>query len=205
MTELLNDKILVFRAARGDSIAFSELVNRHYCRTLGVAFGLLRNRADAEDIVQDAFARVYCRLGSFEGSSAFYTWLYRITVNLCIDYLRRCRRQRLLDVETEQEMVILQCGAEDLWHRYDDTHPDDHAQRNQFKEQLNRAFAGLPEIHQAVLLLRELEGLSYDEIAESLQIKKGTVMSRLFHARRSLQERCKPFANFNSKVLSERS
>src|SRR6478735_9325450 len=91
LSEPLTDGVLVERAARGDAIAFSELVTRHYQRAVQVAYGLLHQRQDAEDVVQEAFARVYTRLPDFAGAAAFYTWLYRIVVNLSIDALRRRR------------------------------------------------------------------------------------------------------------------
>ena len=188
MSEPLSDKALVERAARGDAIAFSELVNRHYRRALRVAYGLLKNTPDAEDVVQEAFARVHSRLRDFEGASAFYTWLYRIVVNLSIDAMRRRRREWRVDLDSEQARDAVRGGAE-LWPRFDDTHPGESAERRQLSARLSKAFAELPEIHQAVILLRELEGLSYEEIATTLRIKKGTVMSRLFHARRGLQQR----------------
>lgn len=188
MSEPLTDQVLVQRATRGDEIAFSELVNRHYRRAMRVAYGLLKDRHDAEDVVQDAFARVHLRLKDFEGTSAFYTWLYRIVVNLSIDTMRRRRRERRADVTSEAAREALR-SAEDLWPRYDSSHPGETAERRELGERLRRAFGDLPEIHQAVILLRELEGFSYEEIAETLNIKKGTVMSRLFHARRSMQSR----------------
>lgn len=188
MTEPLTDKVLVERAARGDEIAFSELVNRHYKRALRVAFGLLKDRHDAEDVVQDAFARVHKRLKDFEGQSAFYTWLYRIVVNLSIDYMRKRKRERRVDVEDEGVREALR-GSEELWPRFQDTDPSESAERVQLRQKLQVAFQDLPEIHQAVLMLRELEGFSYEEIATTLNIKKGTVMSRLFHARKSMQAR----------------
>jgi len=189
VNEELSDKVLVERAAAGDSTAFAELVRRHYRRALRVAYGLLKDVHDAEDVVQDAFARVHSRLRDFEGASAFYTWLYRIVVNLCIDTMRRQHRERRVDIESDQARVALSSCSGQLWPRYDDTHPGESAERRQLGDQLNRAFADLPEIHQAVIALRELEGLSYDQIADTLRIKKGTVMSRLFHARRGLIER----------------
>lgn len=185
-SEPLTDKVLVQRASRGDEIAFSELVNRHYRRALRVAFGLLKDKQDAEDVLQEAFARVHARLKDFEGSSAFYTWLYRIVVNLSIDTIRRRRRERRVDVDDESVREALRSGDE-LWPRYNDSHPGESAERKQLAARLQTAFKDLPEIHQAVILLRELEGFSYEEIAETLNIKKGTVMSRLFHARRSMQ------------------
>ena len=186
MTEPLTDKVLVQRASRGDGIAFSELVTRHYRRALRVAYGLLKNSQDAEDVTQDAFARVYSRLNEFEGASAFYTWLYRIVVNLSIDLIRKRRRERRVDVDSEQARDAMREHTE-LWPRFDGTHPGEAAERRQLGERLSKAFTDLPEIHQAVLLLRELEGMSYEEIARTLKIKKGTVMSRLFHARRGMQ------------------
>ncbi|MEK7705075.1 MAG: sigma-70 family RNA polymerase sigma factor [Myxococcota bacterium] len=181
-----SDKLLVERACAGSEAAFSELVARYYRRALRVAFGLVKDRHDAEDVVQDAFARVHRRLGEFEGNSAFYTWLYRIVVNLSIDTLRRHRRERRVDIEDESARDAISTGSE-LWPRYDSTRPAQEAERRELGRQLAVALGGLPEIHQAVILLRELEGLSYEEIARTLRIKKGTVMSRLFHARRGLQ------------------
>ena len=186
MTDTLTDQVLVDRAKRGDEIAFSELVTRHYRRALRVAYGLLHNNDDAQDITQDAFARVHTRLKHFEGTSAFYTWLYRIVVNLSIDALRKRRRERRVDLGDEETREALSSGNE-LWPRYDDTHPGESAERQELGLQLRKAFRDLPEIHQAVILLRELEGMSYEEIARVLKIKKGTVMSRLFHARRGMQ------------------
>lgn len=202
--EPLTDKVLVQRAARGDEIAFSELVNRHYRRVLRVAYGLLRDNYDAEDVVQDAFARVHVRLKDFEGASAFYTWLYRIVVNLSIDLMRKRRRERRVDVEDEAAREALTTGKE-LWPRFDESHPGDSVERKQLGAQLEKAMKELPEIHQAVLLLRELEGLSYEEIAETLQIKKGTVMSRLFHARRGMQEKLSMVGDGEQKILPEGS
>jgi RNA polymerase sigma-70 factor (ECF subfamily) len=190
MNEPLTDKVLVDRAAQGDSIAFSELVNRHYRRAVRVSFGLLKDKHDAEDAVQEAFARVHVRLKDFEGTSAFYTWLYRIVVNLSIDQLRRRKRERRADVEDESAREALRSGA-DLWPKYDETNPSMSVERKELGHRLQKAFEDLPEIHQAVLVLREVEGFSYDEIASTLKLKKGTVMSRLFHARKAMQQKLK--------------
>ena len=186
MNESLTDIELVERASRGDSIAFSELVSRHYQRAVRVAFGLLKNRSDAEDTVQEAFSRVYRKLDSFQGQSAFYTWLYRIVVNLSIDLIRKKKRQRRAHVDDEAAREALR-SEEELWPRYDSGDPDAEVQRRELGDRLRKAFKELPEIHQAVLVLREIEGFSYEEIAKTLKIKKGTVMSRLFHARKAMQ------------------
>ena len=166
--------------------SLSPSLSRHYRRAVRVAYGLLRNTDDAEDVTQDAFARVHSRLKSFEGTSAFYTWLYRIVVNLSIDVIRRRRRERRIDIEDEATRDALRAG-DTLWPRYDETDPAQSAERVELGNRLRLAFKDLSEIHQAVILLRELEGMSYEEIARTLRIKKGTVMSRLFHARRGMQ------------------
>lgn len=199
--EPITDKVLVERAARGDEIAFSELVNRHYKRALRVSFGLLKDRHDAEDVVQEAFARVHRRLKDFEGQSSFYTWLYRIVVNLSIDFLRKRKRERRTDVEDESAREALRSG-EELWPRFQDADPSESAERAQMRQTLRAAFAELPEIHQAVLMLRELEGFSYEEIAQTLEVKKGTVMSRLFHARRSMQEKMNELMSAQGQTLA---
>ncbi|MCK5689849.1 sigma-70 family RNA polymerase sigma factor [Myxococcota bacterium] len=187
MSEPLSDVVLVERAAQGDEIAFSELVNRHYQRALRVAYGLMKDQHDAEDIVQDAFAKVYTRLSTFEGNSSFYTWLYRIVVNLSIDTIRKHKRQRRANVDGEEARDALRSRTEELWPRYDDSEPHANIERLELSKRLENALGSLPDIHQAVLLLRDVEGFSYEDIAVTLNIKKGTVMSRLFHARKSMQ------------------
>jgi len=186
-TEQIDDKVLVERAARGDGIAFSELVNRHYEKAVRVSFGMLKDRFDAEDVAQEAFARVYRKLESFEGQSAFSTWLYRIVVNLSIDSLRKRKRQRRADVDDEMTREALR-SDEELWPVFDQADPMLSVERRELRARLDAAFAELPEIHRAVLVLREVQGLSYEEIADALEIKKGTVMSRLFHARKAMQK-----------------
>ena len=187
MTEPLTDKELAQNAASGDQAAFSLLVQRHYRRALRVALGLLKDPHDAEDVVQEAFAKAHGRMNEFEGASSFYTWLYRIIVNLSIDQIRKKRRERRHLLDEDETTEVFSHQTAELWPKYDTSNPDEVTFRRQLGAQLNKALAELPEIHQAVVLLRELEGQSYDQIASILQIKKGTVMSRLFHARRGMQ------------------
>ena len=195
---------LLEQARLGDSDAFATLATRYERKIYRIAKNIVQSDEDAEDVVQDAFARVYSRLSEFEGASAFYTWLYRIVVNLSIDLIRKRRRERRVDVESEQARDAVRDHAE-LWPRFDGSHPGEAAERRQLADRLSKAFADLPEIHQAVLLLRELEGMSYEEIAHTLSIKKGTVMSRLFHARRGLQQKLTLQADVASKAAPEGS
>ena len=148
MTDSLTDRALVERAARGDGIAFSELVSRHYRRSVRVAFGILREKADAEDVVQEAFCRVYRRLATFESGASFYTWLYRIVVNLSIDTLRKRKRRRTVDSQADDARRALDAGG-GVWTNYDDDSPDNHIERRELSERLQRAYGELSEIHQA--------------------------------------------------------
>lgn len=186
VNEAITDLMLVERAVAGDGIAFSELVNRHYEKAVRVSFGMLKDLQDAEDVAQDAFVRVHRKLEGFQGQSAFSTWLYRIVVNLSIDLMRKKKRQRRADIDDEAARDALR-SEQDLWPRFEEHDPSISLERRELHKQLNQAFRELPDIHRAVLVLREVQGLSYDEIADALEIKKGTVMSRLFHARKAMQ------------------
>ena len=187
MTEEISDTSLVEEALSGSELAFNTLIGRYHERLLRVAYGFLKDRGEAEDAVQEAFTRVYLKLENFEGKSKFYTWLYRIQVNLCLDALRRRKRDRkILSEESVLEHVGENIG--ELWPTYDRGAPLDELERKELQAWLRKAMQELPEIHQAVLILREVEGLSYDEIATILELKRGTVMSRLFHARKKMQE-----------------
>lgn len=186
MTEL-SDETLVERVQEGDRTAFRHLVERYQRRLYSVAFGMVRNREDALDIVQEAFIKVHRHIEGFEGSSSFYTWAYRICSNLCIDHLRKKKRkqevdyddtlQRSSEVEADQPIAPSRLGVD----------PSRVYQRKELLEQLDAAMETLSEKHREIIVLREFEGLSYAEIAEVLDISKGTVMSRLHHARKYLQ------------------
>ena len=181
------DEELVMRACRGESIAFSQLVSKYYERSVRVAYGMLRSREDAEDVVQEAFAEPTEKLSSFEGQASFYTWFYRIVVNLCIDETRKRKRSKLVDLGDDVQAAPLST-SDALYLNLDQSDPTQSVERAQLRNVLMKAVAALPEIHRSVVVLREVEGLSYEEIADALKIKKGTVMSRLFHARKALQQ-----------------
>jgi RNA polymerase sigma-70 factor (ECF subfamily) len=149
---------------------------------------MLRNRDDALDVVQDTFTKAYQSLDRFKGESSFYTWLYRITLNLCIDHQRRAARMPqapLEATESSEEASIINAAR-------DDAGRDDPATRvheAEVGQRIRQAIAELTPEHRAVILLREVEGLSYEEISRALECPKGTVMSRLHYARRQLQAR----------------
>lgn len=180
------DVELVQRAQSGDRDAFRQLVERYQTKIAGLALGMLRNRDDALDIVQEAFTKAYQNLDRFQGNASFYTWVYRIAMNLCIDQQRRDGRMTPVPLDLpdrpEESAIPVDDGP-----RPDE--PFDRARDGQIAERLRAAVADLTPEHRAVILLREVEGLSYEEIAEALDCPKGTVMSRLHYARRQLQSK----------------
>jgi RNA polymerase sigma-70 factor (ECF subfamily) len=151
-----------------------------------LALGMLRNREDALDIVQDTFTKAYQSLDKFKGDSSFYTWVYRIGVNLCIDHQRRESRYVQLGGDSEEVGdEVAPPSAEDL----ERDEPFEMAHSTEIGAQLVDAINELTPEHRAVILLREVDGLSYEEISQALDCPKGTVMSRLHYARRLLQAR----------------
>jgi RNA polymerase sigma-70 factor (ECF subfamily) len=179
------DVNLVKRTRNGDRQAFNELVTRYQRRLFGVCFAMVRNHDDAMDLVQESFVRAYRNLDRFEGNSTFYTWIYRIAKNVCIDHLRKVQRQRTVDYDDavgrdeESDGSILPPRL--------DVNPAHILGRKELMEKIENAINDLSPKHREIILLREVEGMAYSEIAEVLSISIGTVMSRLFFARKNLQ------------------
>jgi RNA polymerase sigma-70 factor (ECF subfamily) len=181
-----DDADLVGRARGGDHEAFRQLVERHQGRVYRLALRILRDEERARDAAQDAFLKAYRGLAGFEGRSAFYTWLYRLTFNLCIDLRRRDRSAR----EVEYDDGVTHAGPDPGGPLLEeaDGGPAGALERAEIRERVAAAVDTLPEVHRETLLLREVEGLSYSEIAQALGIPKGTVMSRLHYARKRVQK-----------------
>lgn len=185
-----SDWELVQRTRQGDRDAFRELVERYQRKVAALALGMLRNHEDALDVVQETFTKAYQSLERFKGDSSFYTWVYRIAVNLCIDHQRREGKMPQVPVETrdgtgdrgEEFGGIL----DELPQRED---PFQNASNAEIGREISAAISELTPEHRAVILLREVDGLSYEEISRVLDCPKGTVMSRLHYARRQLQAR----------------
>jgi RNA polymerase sigma-70 factor (ECF subfamily) len=181
-----SDWELVQRARGGDQEAYRVLVERYQRRIAALALGMLHNEEDALDVVQETFTRAYQHLDRFKGEAAFYTWIYRIAYNLCVDQQRRSGQHPEVPIDShdrgEEAPLPLPDGppADEPFERLRDT---------EIAERLHTAMKELTPDHQAVILLREVEGLSYAEISQVLECPKGTVMSRLHYARRRLQAR----------------
>jgi RNA polymerase sigma-70 factor (ECF subfamily) len=186
--EAEEDRALVTRAQAGDVTAFRRLVERHQRRAFTIAFALVRDEHDANELVQDAFLRVFKSLSSFQGGSSFFTWLYRIITNLSIDLKRKPGRQAAADLD--EARLDMDADADmDLpfLSRLDGADPADVVRRREIASRLQAALDALPSYHRAVIVMREIDGLSYEEMAQAMGVSKGTIMSRLFHARQKLQ------------------
>jgi RNA polymerase sigma-70 factor (ECF subfamily) len=184
------DRELVERARAGDEEAFRSLFERYYRRAYSLACGVVRNPDDALDVVQEAFIKAHRHIGKFEGTSSFYTWLYRIVMNLAIDHIRRTRRVKNVDFNdalSHQDAEAV--GEESLLPHILDENPGKTLVRKEMREHIGTALAELSDNHRAVLIMREMEGMSYEEMAQAMKCSKGTIMSRLFHARRNMQKR----------------
>src|SRR4051812_40050057 len=145
---------------------------------------------EAMDISQETFVRVHRYLPSFKGDSSFFTWTYRIAMNLCLDQQRRAGRSQRVDADDSDEAEI-EAAMDPPSHAL--AGPQRQALNQELKGKMEEALAELSENHRSILLLRELEGLSYEELARVLGIRKGTVMSRLFHARLKMQKKLREY------------
>jgi RNA polymerase sigma-70 factor, ECF subfamily len=185
--EAEQDRALIAMAQAGDMAAFRRVVERHQGRAFALALALVRDENDARELVQDAFVRVYKSLASFQGNSTFFTWLYRIITNLSIDLLRKPGRQTV-DLDESHRLAEDSVEADlPFVSRLDGADPEDVVRRAEIAARLQTALDALPSYHRAVIVLREIDGLSYEEMAHAMGVSKGTIMSRLFHARQKLQ------------------
>ncbi len=174
---------LIRRAARGDGEAYRELIERHQKRLFVSAFQVLRNREDAEDVVQEALARSFSSLSSFHGRSSLATWLHRIVFNLAIDLKRRAKR-RGGEALTYDDGITPALGMRD---GEAGATPEAALRQKEQRERLMAVLDELSDEHRQAIMLREFEGMSYDDIARVSGVSVGTVMSRLFYARKRLQ------------------
>jgi RNA polymerase sigma-70 factor (ECF subfamily) len=181
----LSDRDLVQKCQAGEMNAFQELVSRHHQKVYMVILGLLRNREDALEVAQETFFRAFRKINSFQGDSSFYTWVYRIAVNMSIDAQRRQKRNPL-DFRESMDSV-LEAQNEVAKDPFSDVHD------KELREKLVQAINDLTPEHKAVIVLRTIEGRSYKEIGEILGCSEGTVMSRLHYARKKLQVKLSAF------------
>jgi len=188
MGDSLTDQALVERVQKGDKKAFDLLVLKYQQRIMKVLSRYVRDPSEVQDLAQETFIKAYRALPRFRGDSAFYTWLYRIAINTAKNYLvAQGRRPPKDDIEaTEAEQYEGESALKDY------ASPEQEAMRDEIKETVFKAIEDLPEDLKTAITLRELEGMSYEEIADAMECPIGTVRSRIFRAREAIDNKLKP-------------
>jgi len=178
----VEDADLVREVLDGNQLSFQLLVERYQGRLFGLARHYTRSTVEVEDIVQDAFLKAYSRLDTFQHQSSFYTWLYRITTNTILDFMKRRGRNPVTTVE-DPDITVGEAPETNV------TRPDARLEAREISEITREVLDEMPEIFRTALILREFEDLSYQEIADQLDISIGTVESRLFRARARFKQK----------------
>lgn len=176
------DVQLVAASQAGDMVAFEELVARHRDKIYARAFSMMRNEEEAIDLSQEAWVKAWQRLKQFQGDSSFATWMTRIVINLCLDQLRRQKRTRAESIEQLDEEL----GGVERQMPVVTTNPSEGLERSELRKRIDKAMNQLSYEHRTVLILHEFEEMEYKQIAKVMNCSIGTVMSRLFYARRRL-------------------
>ena len=176
------DVELVQAARTGDMVAFEQLIARHRDKIYARAFMMMRNEDEAVDLSQEAWVKGWQRLVQFQGESSFTTWMTRIVINLCLDQLRKRKRQRAESIEALEE----ESGGVERLMPVVLVNPTERMERAELRVKIDEAMGKLSEAHRTVLVLHEFEHMEYKNIAKTLKCSIGTVMSRLFYARRKM-------------------
>jgi RNA polymerase sigma-70 factor, ECF subfamily len=183
---VLDDTDLVDRVRAGDTTAYRGLVERYQNRVYSLVYGMVRDREEARDLTQEAFIKAYRNLAGFRQDASFHTWLFRIAMNVTIDHIRKHQKFRTAEYD---DTLDHDEQAMDTWEAdHLKRSPTRDHERQRLYDRIMAALQHLSPEHRQAVLLREIEGLSYKEIAEAMDIPEGTVMSRLFYARKRLQE-----------------
>jgi RNA polymerase sigma-70 factor, ECF subfamily len=177
---------LVKRCQAGDTEAFDELVTRYRTRIFAMIYNMVHNEQDAWDLAQDSFVKAWKSIKRFRARSSFYTWIYRIVMNVTIDWLRK-KRVKGVGAEFDDAIQPKQIDPASKTAPKADALPYEIMQRSETRTRIDNAIAQLSPEHRAVILMKEIEEMQYHEIAETLGCSIGTVMSRLFYARKKLQ------------------
>ena len=191
----------ILRVQNGDRASFEKLVIENQKRVYNLALRMVGNVDDAFDMSQEAFIKAYNSIGSFRGESRFSVWLYRLTTNVCLDFLYSQARRRqssltyLDDMEEGKELEIPD----------ERSSPETIMEQKELRETLERGIDKLPPDYRAILLLREIEGFSYNEIADTLSLEEGTVKSRIFRARKKLCDILTSDGNFSYHIPSKKT
>jgi RNA polymerase sigma-70 factor (ECF subfamily) len=185
------DTELLKRVLDGDGTAYRGLVEKYQTRVYAMVYGIVRNSEDARDITQEAFVKAYQNLGKFRLESSFYTWLYRIASNLAIDLTRKQKRQQT--TSGFDETIAAKDGDGMVLEQHHVDSPRKVLERKEMYKLILEALDKLPAEQKQIVVLREVEGMSYREISDVMDIPEGTVMSRLYYARKKLQKLLGPY------------
>ena len=180
------DADLVKRCQEGDSEAFDQLVGRYRTRVFGMIYNMVHSEQDAWDLAQDSFLKAWKSIGRFRGQSSFYTWIYRIVMNVTIDWLRK-KQVKGSGAEFDDAVQLKEIDPASRTVPHADALPHERMQHVEIRGRIDAAIAQLSPEHRAVILMKEINDMQYHEIAEALGCSIGTVMSRLFYARKKLQ------------------
>ncbi len=192
---------LILRCQANDAAAFNEIVARSKNKVYNFVNGMVHGAADAEDLTQEIFVRAYLNINSFQGRASLNTWLFRIATNICIDYNRKHSRLKGLTTSLTRDDASEESDGE-LQIADDRFDPERLTLNQELGVQLKRAMDDLPEKHRAVVLLHDIQGLAYEEIAGIVDCPVGTVKSRLFNARLSLRETLGPYIDGSLEPVS---
>jgi RNA polymerase sigma-70 factor (ECF subfamily) len=179
-----SEQILLERSKAGDIAAFEMLIEAYQKKIFNLAFRMIGNYDDAGDLAQEALIRVYKSIAGFKAQSSFSTWIYRITTNVCLDEIRKRKNKKVLSLDEE---IHVEDGEMQRQIESDDPLPEEVFEREELRQIVGDAIASLPEEQRTVLTLRDLQGLSYEEIADILDCPGGTVKSRINRARQALK------------------
>ena len=188
----MTEQELVHSAQKGDTSAFGQLVEAHQSKIYSLCYRMTGNAEDAADLTQEVFLSAWRSLGSFQSQAAFSTWLYRLTSNACIDFLRKEKRRSALSLTTEGEEE----EGRELEVADQRFSPERELEKKEARRAVREGLAALSPEHRQVLVLREMEGLSYTEMAHLLDLEEGTVKSRLARARLALKDFLQKSGNF---------
>lgn len=175
-----------FRAASGDTAAFERLVRKYEKYVCTTVFSVIRNRDDSFDVAQEVFLKLYHSIGSFKGESSFSSWLYRIAKNSALDFLRKQKKAQTVSLNAENDDG--EKRLPDLPDPSDRNHPEKAALAAEKREMLYAALNRLTPEHREMILLRDINGYTYEEMSDMLGLESGTVKSRLFRAREALRK-----------------
>ncbi len=178
------ENILIKKAQKGDSHAFEALIEAHFKQIYNIAFRMTNNPDDAADMTQEVMLKLFRNIGSFSGNSKFSTWVYRVATNTCLDELKKINRKSAISLQNEIETDD---GGYTMEIEDNSLTPEQSAEQNELKDIVAKAIAKLNDDHKTIIILRDIRGFSYDEIARIIGTSEGTVKSRLSRARAQLK------------------